>query len=407
MKLKGRTRTQMRILQINATSGIGSTGRVCENISRILFGLGVDNVILYSEGSSDYKFSYKIGNSIWRKFCGFFSKITGNFGFTNYLSTNLYLKFIKKYKPDVIYLHNIHCNSIHLAKFFDELNKIDTKIVWSFDDCWPFTGYCTHFMYSDCHEWRSCCHKCNQRKQFSYFFDKSIINFKRKKKIADSNRISIIAGSKWMKKQIEESIFKKSHVETLYYGLKLDDFYPLKTNIKEKLGIESNKKIVLGVSMFIDKKKGMDFFVELSKRLDDRFVIILVGEIDKTYLPLPRNIVHLSRTKSKDELRNIYSCADVFFNPTLADTFGMTNIESLACGTPVITFNNGGVSETIDSESGFVVDGDINEVLCAIDRICFGNSIDRNNCVKRAKMFDENKCLLDISKHLIKVGEAK
>ena len=101
---------------------------------------------------------------------------------------------------------------------------------------------------------------------------------------------------------------------------------------------------------------------------------------------LPSNVIGLSRTENQNELRNLYSMADVFVNPTWEDNFPTTNLESLACGTPVITYKTGGSIEAISNDTGFVINkGDINGIVKSINTIKRnGKEYYKDLCRKRA-----------------------
>jgi glycosyltransferase involved in cell wall biosynthesis len=123
------------------------------------------------------------------------------------------------------------------------------------------------------------------------------------------------------------------------------------------------KIIVLGVANVWDKKKGLDDFIRLSKVLDSDFVIILVGVSKQQQTKIPGNIICIERMTSQQELAEIYSCADLYLNLTLEDSYPTTNLEAIACGTPVVTYNTGGSVESIIDDCGYIVDkGDINSV---------------------------------------------
>lgn len=136
-------------------------------------------------------------------------------------------------------------------------------------------------------------------------------------------------------------------------------------------------------------KKGLDIFIELSQRLPFEYQIVLVGIEEKAKELLPFNIITIKRTDTAEELAAIYSIADVFVNPTREDTFPTVNIESLACGTPVITRNVGGSPEIIDSKTGLAVDGTIESFETAIRIICTQKPFSRENCRSRALKFDK------------------
>ena len=122
--------------------------------------------------------------------------------------------------------------------------------------------------------------------------------------------------------------------------------------------------IILGVASTWDRRKGLKYFLEISKKLNKDEVIVLVGLSEKQLKEIPKNIIGISRTNNVDELADIYSSADVFVNPTLEDNFPTTNLEAIACGTPVITFDTGGSVEPIDLDTGVIVEkGNLGELL--------------------------------------------
>ena len=147
--------------------------------------------------------------------------------------------------------------------------------------------------------------------------------------------------------------------------------------------------MILGVASEWDERKGIYYFLKMQKELDDRFKIVLVGLNQKQKKELPNEILGITRTNDINELVEIYSAADVFVNPTLEDNFPTTNLEALACGLPVITFDTGGSGESIDSSTGFVVDtGDISSVISIIKNLKFKN-IKSQDCINRAKLYSD------------------
>ncbi|MGA1846336.1 glycosyltransferase [Deferribacter abyssi] len=172
----------------------------------------------------------------------------------------------------------------------------------------------------------------------------------------------------------------------------LEVFKPRKSDFRKKFNIE-NKFIILGVANVWVQRKGFDYFIKLSQRLSDDEVIVLVGLNDKQLKLLPKNVIGIKRTSKFEELVEIYSSADVFVNPTLEDNFPTTNIESLACGTPVITFDSGGSPECLDEKCGYVIKkGDFKELYKKILEVKKqGKNYFSEFCIKQSKKFDKNK----------------
>ena len=148
---------------------------------------------------------------------------------------------------------------------------------------------------------------------------------------------------------------------------------------------------ILGVASVWDERKGLDDFIKLSALLCDDEEIVLVGLSERQIAALPadRNIHGLRRTENQTQLAELYSRALCFVNPTYEDTFPTTNIESLACGTPVITYRTGGSPEIIDENTGFVTEaGNIDGLRKAITKIkAEGKASFAANCRERAVRF--------------------
>src|SRR5699024_3984944 len=140
-----------------------------------------------------------------------------------------------------------------------------------------------------------------------------------------------------------------------------------------------------------------NYLLEMNNSLKKDEVIVLVGLSEKQIEKLPENIIGISRTDSVKELAEIYSAADVFVNPTVEDNFPTTNIEALACGTPVITFNTGGSPEVVDKYTGIVIEqGNIEELYAEILKIKNkGKKIYTESCINRSKrLYNKNMVFL-------------
>ena len=381
----------MKIVQINATAKNGGTGKVCYGISKTLTEKNIENYILFTgkEKATDNLINYATNFEI--KFQALKSKIFGNYGFNSVSITKKLIKRLKKIQPDVIHMHNLHGHNANIRMLFDYFEKNPKiKIFWTFHDCWTFTGYCPYYQLSSCEKWKNECSDCPQRKSFSWFCDKSQKLQKFKKEILLKTKFTIITPSYWLADVVKHSMFKDYDIEVIHNGIDLGVFKPTDSDFRKRYNLE-NKKIVLGVSMGWEKRKGLDTFIELSKRLPEKYQVVLVGttkEIDKQ---LPSQIISINKIDDQIELAKIYTEADVFVNPTSDEVFGLVNVEALACGTPVVTFNAGGSPECIDSTCGSVVEiGNITTMEKEIIRICEDNPYTKEACIKRSYSFDWN-----------------
>ena len=135
----------------------------------------------------------------------------------------------------------------------------------------------------------------------------------------------------------------------------------------------------------------MDVFIELADKLPEDYQIVLVGTNKEVDRQLPNNIISIHRTRNQIELAEIYSAADLFVNPTREENYPTVNMESIACGTPVLTFRTGGSPEIIDENCGCVVDCDDKEdLISSIIEIRNSNRFQRQACLDKSRAFDAN-----------------
>lgn len=378
----------MKIVQINATCGVGSTGKICSTIASLLDKKEVENYIFYSSGiSSDLhgrRYTTR-GNVMLQAFC---SRVLGNYGFNTFFPTRRLLAELDAISPDIVHLHNLHGHNVNLTLLFRYFkNHPEIKIFWTFHDCWAFTAYCPHFTMAKCEKWKTECKNCPQKSEYTWFFDRSNKLYKKKKELFRDLDLTIITPSKWLGDLVKQSFLKSYPVKVINNGIDLSVFKPTPSNFKENMGI-NEKYIVLAVAFGWDKRKGLDTIIELSKILDDSYRIVLVGTNDRVDKFLPKNIVSVHRTQNQNELAQIYSAANVFINTTREENFPTVNMEALACGTPVVTFNTGGSPEMLDDSCGRVVRcDDISGMRTQIENICKNGILKQEDCLKKAQSF--------------------
>ena len=381
----------MKVVQINATCGVGSTGKICVGISRILTERNIENYILYSSKSNGYDLGIKCSGDKYVNFQSIKSRILGNYGFNSKRATRRIIRELEHIDPDIVHLHNIHGHDCDLALLFNYFRNKKIKLIWTFHDCWAFTGYCTYFDTVNCDKWKTTCGKCKKIREYSWIFDRSDKIFERKKQLFRELELTIVTPSSWLAELTEQSFLKDYPPYVINNGIDIGVFKPSKSDFRKEHALE-NKKIVLGVSFGWDKRKGLDVFIELSKRLPDSYKIVLVGTNAKTDKILPGNILSIHRTQDQHELAEIYTAADVFVIPTREENYPTVNMEALACGTPVLTFCTGGSPEMIDETCGSVVDcDDIGALESEVVRICTEIPYTKDACLNKAKDFDQNE----------------
>lgn len=362
----------MKVVQINSVCGVGSTGRIAVDISKKLNDEGIENYIFYGTGHSDYENGIKFGGTLNLRTHQLGTRLLGKHGFYSRKATKKSIEKIREVDPDIIHLHNIHGHYLNVEVLFEYLASSNKKVIWTLHDCWGFTGHCAYYDYVNCNKWQTECNNCPALREYprSLIFDRSKESFKDKKRIFNSvEDLTLVTPSRWLAEETKKSFLSKYPVQVINNGIDLSNFKPSIGDFRKKHGIEE-KFIILGVAGVWERRKGLDYFLELAKKAKDGEVIVLVGLSQEQQSELPNNIIGIPRTNSVKELAEIYTTADVFVNPTLEDNFPTTNLEALACGTPVITFDTGGSPEAVDNQTGIVVEkGNLKELAIAIKNI--------------------------------------
>jgi putative colanic acid biosynthesis glycosyltransferase len=392
----------MKILQINSCVNAGSVGRHAENVGIILIENNHESYIAIGRGKRpSNSILIKVGNSLNLVVHLILSRLFDMHGLSSKNATKKLLKEISIINPDIVHLRNIHGYYLNYEILFKYLKETKRNVVWTFHDCWPITGHCSHFERIDCWRWQTECFSCPNIKSYpkSFVVDNSKRNYYLKKKHFTSlDKLHIITPSDWLTNHVKNSYFKNFSVQTIHNGIDLKVFNKSDTSelrVKLKLG---DNKVILGVANVWTKYKGFDDILELSKLLPINNKIILIGMKMEQIKLLPKNIIGITHTESIQELSQYYSLADVFINPTYSDNFPTTNLESIACGTPVITYNTGGSPEAIDNKTGLIIEkGDINGLFVSITQILNNGKVHYQiACRKRAeKYFNKNDRYLD------------
>jgi len=379
-----------KILQINSVVNSGSTGRIAEEIGQTAIAAGWKSYIAYGRNDRPSQSELiKIGNDWDIKMHGLQTRLFDRHGLGSRSATKELIEKINEISPDIIQLHNIHGYYINIEILFNYLQKTNIPIVWTFHDCWPITGHCSHFSFVGCEKWKKKCYDCPQKTSYpaSWLVDRSEKNFHLKKELFTSlPNLTLVPVSNWLSGILKESYLQDYPIKLIHNGINTGVFKPSTSRVfRTKHGFE-NKFLLLGVASVWSPRKGLKDFIELSKHLNSDYQIVLVGLSREQIEQLPDNILGIERTESVEELAIMYSEADIVLNLSYEETFGLTTVEGFACGTPGIVYNATASPELIDESTGLVVEpGDINGLMEAIIQIeQNGKQSYSDACVNRA-----------------------
>lgn len=386
----------MRILQINAVYKTMSTGRITMELHKYFQAKGIDSYVAYGTKNTDNSHDphvFQIGNWIDHKIHAVAYRVDKMQGCHSSLATMLLIKKVKRINPNVILTHNLHSNYLNVPLLFRELHKLGIKVFVDLHDCWFLTGGCYHYTATGCEQWLEGCLDCpmlgNAAKR-KHEINQRLFN--------DTNPV-IIATSKWIESEAKRSLLgRKCRIEMIYDWIDMETFYPRTNNsIREKYKI-STERIILSVSTMWNLEKGLQEVISLANSLPN-CTIIMVGH-QPPGIQYPPNVITIEFTDSKEELAELYSVADVFFNPSKQETFGLVSGEALACGTPLVVYNTTACPEFVTEYTGIKMEKNediVTAVNAAIDlSIKYGREFIRNKCVEFAK------CNFDMERNIEK-----
>lgn len=365
-----RTSNTVRILFINSVYKYGSTGYIIANIKNELKSKGHEVKVAFGRHAerSDED-SIVIGNWLDILLSVIGSRLFDNHGLMNKRATRKFIREIDKQHFDIINLHNIHGYYINYPILFKYLAEKKVPVVWSLHDGWSMTGHAAYdkrFFSSLANVSQS---DALRRYPAGFLFNRSKKNLKdREKYMSMLGACTITTDSKWLMTYVKNSYLGKYNKKVIHTGVDLSIFKPKKI---ERL---NGKKVILGVASVWDDSKGLGDFMKLQSMIKSDFEIVMVGLTKKQIAALPIGIVGIRRTDSAEQLADLYNQADVFLNLTYEDNYPTTNLEALACGTSVITYDTGGSPEIISDCAHCVVDqGDLESIAKAISNVA-GNT---------------------------------
>lgn len=385
-----------KLLQINECLNF-STGNIAQSIGEAAMSRGWESYIAFSSREPIVSCRSKV-IQVGRFYDPYLhyieNRIFDREGLSSRIATRKLIQQINDIQPDIIQLHNIHDHWLNYKLLFEFLNTTDIKVVWTFHDCWAFTGHCFHFVTKNCDRWKTGCYDCPLVHEYpNTLLDRSIKNYLQKKaSFTKCKNLTIVPCSDWMGGFVRESFLRDKRIHVIKNGVNLGVFKPS----KDRRDTIDGKYRILAVSNVWNKEKGLEDIYELRNLLPNDYLITIVGLTSEQVKTLPTGIIGIQRTQNVQELVELYSKSDVLINPTYADTFPTINLEALACGTPVITYRTGGSPEAIDENTGAVVgQGDLNALCDKIKEFKQLNfkQIHTVDCRKRAEEnFDKDKC---------------
>lgn len=362
----------MKILQINAVYGQGSTGTIVRDIEKMCEESGIECYVASPDKKVlKAKHGYVIGNTLDHKIHALLSRIHGKQAYYSHIPTRNLIRWIDEIKPEIVHLHNLHSNYIHLNILLHYLAERDIKTIVTLHDCWFITGGCFHYTAAGCNKWLTSCKNCPKKKEDTpAFFSKQSAKIlaDRKKFLLAIPHLYITGVSQWMANEALKTFLKDTPNYVITNGIDMEVFKPTPSDFRKRLGLE-DKYIILGPASKWLLSVNKQVMAEFSNIMQPDEVLLLFG-VTNAIDNLPDNIITYGYTKNREELAQLYTMVDVFANVTREDSLSLINVEAQACGTPVVTFNQTGPKETVDDINSFNVPvGDVHKLYEAVQKV--------------------------------------
>jgi len=389
------------ILHISTTDCIGGSGRSAYRIHNGLRISGYNSKMLVSRKITidrEVDFISKGTYKYYDRFCG---RVLNRIGLNDVFYPSSYnLKNNKWFKEaDIIQLYNLHGNYFSFTAL-SQISKYKT-IVWRLSDMWPITGHCAYSY--DCEKWKTGCGKCPYPEEYPELqTDTTKYLWKLKKITFDKiENMVIVAPSLWIKKNVEQSpILDGFKVLYIPNGVDTNIFKQKdKNEAKQKYNISKDSKVVLFIAeqLNTDKRKGGAYLVKalnsLNESLKKNIVLLMIGKEEMTNCGIDKNIkIYKAGYINNDiDLAGLYQAADIMVLPTLADNLPNTILESMACGTPVVSFNVGGIPEIVKhKETGYLAElKNVNDLKNGIEKLLIDDDL-RTNLSKQSVILINN-----------------
>ena len=384
---------KLKVLLINSViGGATSTGRHIRDISQILIDKGEQCWIAYTQPCDGDipENAFRFGSIAENKLHGLFSRITGKSGYYSPEGTKELLGRIEELCPDVVHIHNIHSNDICLPLLFEYLKEKKIPTVLNLHDCWFYTARCFHYTRNKCEQWKTACINCpkNCRSTKYWFSNQAKILFEDKKRwYSDWENLHIVGVSQWIAEEARHSILKDKDISTIYNWIDTETFsWQPQEQLRKEYGLEG-KYVILGVSGRWNEEKGAHWVFAFSELLKEDEKLVMVGKVEEEMREkYSDKILFLPPIYDRKQLAKTYAMADAYINLSEEESFGLTNAEALACGTPLLLFRSTASTEFVKEDCGYAAEvGNLEELRKGLDKIreCDTEEL-RKKCIRFA-----------------------
>lgn len=386
----------MRVLLIDVNCKNSSTGKIVYDLYTAVNQSGNEAAVCYGRGDVVKEHNiFKFGIDAETYIHALLTRLTGYTGCFSPLSTFRLLRFIKKFKPDVVHIHELHAYFVNIKPVLSYLKNHKIKTVCTLHCEFMYTGKCGHSI--ECVKWQTECGNCPHLKEYpsTLCFDHTKYMFNQKKRLLEGfENLTIATPSLWLAERTKKSFLKNHDIQVIHNGIDTDIFSPKDTTeLRKKHYIADDEKVVLAVAPgLMGENKGGKFVLQLAERMREQKIRFILIGVDEEMEPFYDNTIIMGRIYDKTLLAKYYSLADVFVICSERENFPTTCLEAQCCGTPVCGFDVGGVKETLIPYSDVVQYGDVVALRDrVVDMLCTKRQNGMNISMIASEMFGKNR----------------
>ena len=343
----------MNILQINTADNRGGAAKVAYHLKSGLEKLGHETSMFVGQKNTPDQNVFILNNKksfaqrVRKKLAYYLANDIDLFNSDKIIKTEAFKN------ADIIHCHNLHSYYFNL----NTLKKISKlkPIVWTFHDMWPITPHCAHSFDGSLKNGFWQCPSLEIFPPLKWHNEKYLE--KRKRDIYRQSDFQIAVPSRWLKNKVQESLLGDREINLIYNGIDTEIFKPYpKSETRAKLKLPQDKKIILSVIKRGQSNpwKGGNYVDEAISALGSRQEVIFIcigGEIDNP------QVINIPFIEKEETLALYYSASDLLLHPSIAETFGLTIAEGMACGLPIVSFVTGSIPELVEhSSNGFLAE---------------------------------------------------
>ena len=379
----------MRVLLIDVNCKSSSTGQIVYNLYSYLNSHGDEAAVCYGRGEKIIERNiYKFGLDWETYFHALMTRLTGFTGCFSFFSTIRLIRYIKRFNPDVVHIHELHAYFVNIKPLISYLKDNHIRTVMTLHCEFAYTGKCGHSL--ECEQWKTGCNHCPHLRDYvsTLWFDQTKYMFDQKKKLfTNFEELRIVTPSNWLADRVVQSFLGNHKIDIIHNSVDTSIFHPRDAKqLRRKLGIADDEKVVLALAPHLmSEAKGGEYVLQLAKKNEqEKIKFIFVGVDGECRIDIPNVIIH-GAIKDKDLISEFYSLADMFIICSKRENFPTTCIEAQCCGTPVFGFDTGGTKETDISGLNLFSEYQNIDILCENMRyVLFHHEINRMELSEKA-----------------------